>query len=385
MASPRVRPAVLGVLLLAGACGGGGGAAPTPLPTPTPAESPSSFAYLQDVSAGSAVVAHVSSALDAYRVEWSLASGGPVLGRAEEAEPRRYHALRLTPLAPDSVYAYRLRTGAGSLLAEGRFNTPPPPRTRSVTFAVISDSGWPGGPEAQAAEAIRASSPPPELLLHAGDVIYPNGQRENYQPYLFEPFARVLDHMPLFPVLGNHDLETQSGQPWLDAFTTLANGPDRSERYYSLDWGDVHVLALDVTSTAFRRGSRQWAFADADLAAAAGAWKVVVVHYPPFSGGLSGGDPGVARELVPLFESRQVDVVLCGHDHGYQRFQPRRGVRYLVVAGGGASLDPIRPRPDHAFSRSAHHFLRGRADAATLLLEAVDLEGRVFDAVELRR
>jgi hypothetical protein len=32
-----------------------------------------------------------------------------------------------------------------------------------------------------------------------------------------------------------------------------------------------------------------------------------------------------------------------------------------------------------------NHFLRGRADAASLLLEAVDVQGAVFDSVQLRR
>jgi predicted phosphodiesterase len=369
-------------LLAAAGCGSGGGTSPSPVPTP--AEAPSSSAYLQDVSTTAAALCHYSAEADAYGGEWSLASGGGVVGRAQEAAATRTHALRLAPLAPDTSYSYRLRTSAGALLAEGRFSTPPAARARPVTFAVVSDSGWPNGSEAQVAEAIRTSSPTPEMLVHGGDVIYPHGERENYWPNLFTPFARVLDHVPLFAAIGNHDCETENGQPWLDMFTTPANGPVASERYYSFDWGDVHVLVLDVVSTDFGHGGRQWSFADADLAAST-SWKVAVLHYPPYSAGPSGGNDEVRRELQPVFEARQVDVVFSGHDHGYQRFAVRRGVHYVVSGGGGAPPDPIRGVPELASFRSVCHCVRGRADATSLQLEAIGTDGVVFESLVLRR
>jgi len=376
---------LLGLLLLAAGCGGGGGGT-TPTPVPTPTETPTSFAYLQDVSGTGAAVCHQSAEADAYRVQWSLAApGSPVLGEAVEPEARRQHVLRLVSLSPDTFYRYRLRTSAGRLLAEGAFTTAPPPLARAITFAATSDSGWPGGAEAQVAQAIRGSSPAPELLLHAGDVVYPSGGRDGYGPWLFEPFAQVIDRAPVFPAIGNHDLETERGAPWLDAFVTPANNAERSERYYSFDWGDVHFLFLDSCSSACRPGTSSWSFAAEDLALARGAWKVVILHYPPYSTGPSGGSADVVRYLVPLFESRRVDVVLSGHDHGYQRFKPRGGVVYLVTAGGGAPPDPLRDSPDLAFSRSANHFLRGRVDASAFLLEAVDLQGAVFDSILLKR
>lgn len=377
--------AFAGLLLLAAGCGGGGsGTTPSVLPTPT--ETPSSFAYLQDVSGTGAAVCHQSSQPDSYRVQWSRAAvGSPALGETTEAQAVRQHVLRLGPLSPDTSYRYRVRTSAGTLLAEATFTTPPPPQARAISFAAVSDSGWPGGAESQVAQAIRGSTPAPEFLLHAGDVIYPRGGREGYGPWLFEPFAQVLDHVPLFPGVGNHDLETERGAPWLEAFVTPANDATRDERHYSFDWGDVHVLVLDVASTLCRPGGSQWRFAADDLSLARGAWKVVVLHYPPYSAGPSGGNNDVVQHLVPLFESRRVDVVLSGHDHTYQRFKPRGGVQYLVIGGGGAPPDPLKESSELAFSRSVNHFLRGRADASSLLLEAVDLQGVVFDSVLLRR
>lgn len=375
------RAAVAGIFLAA-ACGGGGGGT-TPTPVPTPVETPSSSAYLQDVSAASAAVCYFSAEPDTYSADWRPSGGSAVLGRAQETAPATAHALRIGPLAPDSSYTYRLRTSAGALLAEGTFTTPPLPGRRAVVFAAMGDSGWPGGQEAAVAEVMRQAQP--EVVIHAGDVVYPHGEVANYRPYLFEPFARVLDRAAFFPQIGNHDLETLSGQAWDQVFTTPANGPDRSERYYSFDWGDVHFLALDVVSTPFGRGSRQWSFADADLAAAAASWKVVFFHYPPYSAGPSGGNNEIRHELLPMLEARHVDLVLSGHDHGYQRFAARRGVRYVVTAGGGAPPDPIRSVPEHEFAKSCCHYVRARVDAASFQLEAVEVTGQVIDSFTLKR
>jgi hypothetical protein len=86
-----------------------------------------------------------------------------------------------------------------------------------------------------------------------------------------------------------------------------------------------------------------------------------------------------------MFESRRVDRVISGHDHGYQRFSARNGVRYLVTGGGGAPPDPIRSVPELAFSKSCCHYLRARADATSLRLDAVEVSGEVIDTLALKR
>ncbi len=384
MRTLRYAPAGLWGFLALVACGGGGGSNPTPLPTPV--ETPTSSAYLQDVSTQAAAVCHVSAEADAYSLEWSRATpAGPVLGVAREALPQRYHALRLSPLAADTAYHYRLRASSGQLVAEGTVTTAPLASSRPVTFAVVSDSGWHGGVEAQIAEVIRTGTPAPELLLHAGDVVYPHGEREFYPEVFFQPFARLIDHLPLFPTLGNHDIETGNGAAWMEVFVTPANNVEHNPRYYSFDWGDVHFLSLDVASTPYQPGTPQWTFVAEDLAAARPTWKIVYLHYPPFSGGPSGGNSRVQRDLLPLFTAGRVDVVVSGHDHGYQRMKPQNGVLYLIAAGGGAPPDSIRSIAQLAFSRSVNHFLRARADARSLLLEAVDVQGAVFDSALLQR
>ena len=47
------------------------------------------------------------------------------------------------------------------------------------------------------------------------------------------------------------------------------------------------------------------------------------MHHPAYSCGGYLGDARVRNRLVPVFEQREVDLVLAGHDHNYQRFARR--------------------------------------------------------------
>src|SRR6185503_1945479 len=68
-----------------------------------------------------------------------------------------------------------------------------------------------------------------------------------------------------------------------------------------------------------------WAEADLEHARTSGKrWLVVFLHHPPYSRGThdSTQEPDLIRlhdDLVPLFESQGVDLVLAGHSHVYER------------------------------------------------------------------
>jgi 3',5'-cyclic AMP phosphodiesterase CpdA len=383
---PHLLSAALAALLLAGCSADQGG----PFV---------SDPYVQDVRATSAVVALADTSERALVLEWSEARGG-VTRTVVEAKATKLHALRAEGLTPDTEYVYRLRTEKGRLAGESTFRTAPLAGTREVTFVAFGDSGatsvkrafferlfgadehGPGKEEALG-KAILASDPQPDFILHTGDVVYPDGSRKYYREGFFRPFRKLIDHVPVFPTMGNHDAESPGG--WLSAFTTPANNDEASERYYSFDWGDLHCVALDVETTEFGPGTPQREFLEQDLAASDAKWKIVFFHEPPFSFGRHGSNLHVQTDLVPVFERYGVDLVLSGHDHLYERLAPKNGVTYVVTGGGGAPLYDIKAGAAVAFGRAVHHFVRGRADAARLTLEAIDLDGRVFDSVTLEK
>jgi hypothetical protein len=176
-----------------------------------------------------------------------------------------------------------------------------------------------------------------------------------------------------------------------------ATFPNNAERFYSFDYGPVHFIALD-TEAAFlstARRQEQVAWLTEDLQASQGRpWRVVFFHRPPYSsGGEHGSDLTVRQTFGPLFEQYNVQLVLNGHEHDYERLVPwrestntaRQAVTYIVTGGGGAGLYPAGRSQWTAFSRSAHHYMRATMTAADLTIEAVGTSGAVFDRFTLNR
>jgi 3',5'-cyclic AMP phosphodiesterase CpdA len=89
-------------------------------------------------------------------------------------------------------------------------------------------------------------------------------------------------------------------------------------------------------------GGAQTRWLEATLAAARGDcsidWVVVQFHQCACASSRTDDGPalGIRREWLPVFDRYEVDLVLCGHEHGYERSFPVRG---FDPAG------PLRPHP----------------------------------------
>jgi 3',5'-cyclic AMP phosphodiesterase CpdA len=61
----------------------------------------------------------------------------------------------------------------------------------------------------------------------------------------------------------------------------------------------------------------------------------------------NGSDLGIRKEWLPLFDRYQVDLVLCGHDHDYERSFPVRGFDSMAGrdAVTGEPVQTMRPHP----------------------------------------
>ncbi len=66
-------------------------------------------------------------------------------------------------------------------------------------------------------------------------------------------------------------------------------------------------------------------------------WVVVCMHQVAISTAnqFNGADLGIREEWVPLFDRHGVDLVVCGHEHHYERSHPIRGHE------GNATLTPL--------------------------------------------
>lgn len=148
-----------------------------------------------------------------------------------------------------------------------------------------------------------------------------------------------------FPSLGNHDWSDGGGDnEYLGYFdlpgkTIPSSNPSGNERYYDFIQGPVHFFAIDSDPRepyGITPDSRQGTWLRTGLARSTSPWKLVYMHHPPFSSGLTHGSSVGMRWP---YKTWGADAVLAGHDHTYERISScRDSLPYFVNGLGGASI-----------------------------------------------
>jgi 3',5'-cyclic AMP phosphodiesterase CpdA len=242
----------------------------------------------------------------------------------------------------------------------------------------IGDFGVGGDVELRMGTAMKrfAAERPADALLTLGDNDYtesPPAFHRNWEAAFAWAEARGLR---VAGTLGNHDVRVQGGRYEYDELGMP--GP-----FYRRRVGDVAFFLLDSN----RVGARQTRWLRRALAASTAPWKVAAFHHPAFTCGGYRANQAVLANWAPLFERYDVDLVLSGHDHNYQRFAARHGVTYAVHGGGGAHLYRLQSCPSsyprRVVGKALHGWLYLRATDAALRVRAVGPAGRFRDAFTL--
>jgi hypothetical protein len=186
----------------------------------------------------------------------------------------------------------------------------------------------------------------PDVWIWLGDNAYNAGKDSEYQKHVFRVYQEsFFKNTSLFPSPGNHDYGDSNGDgkdiSYFKIFTMPQNGEaggiaSGSEAYYSVDYGNVHIVSMDSQGKldgGFRiydTLSRQVEWLKKDLAANKLPWTVVYFHHPPYTKGSHNSDTEdelvkIRQNLLRIIERYNVDLVLSGHSHVYERTHPLRG------------------------------------------------------------
>jgi hypothetical protein len=351
--------------------------------------------FVQNVTTSSAQIAWKTLSRSAAAIEFG--TNETTIQRIEVDVAETNHLATLTNLLSDTRYLYRIVNRFGNREAYSDWS---PIRTfkRSgpVTFRVIGDSGWATAPQFQIADQMENS--PADLLMHVGDIVYYAFDHFNADLRCFSIYHEQMRSTPWFLALGNHDSYADRTAA-LQSFYLPTNSVTGTEHFYSFDHGDVHFVALwaDLQGGAdYKPGSPEYNWLEQDLAATTKPWKFLFFHHTWRSSSSHSVDD---YDLNGILDSAQMDqsfgelarrygvqIIFNGHDHVYERLAPSGGPMSFVSGGGGAILyQLIRIHPDNIQFTARYHFLRVAVEGDQATVEAVGLDGNVFDRVHLQR
>lgn len=263
------------------------------------------------------------------------------------------HVMTLTGLQPDTKYYYSIGTSLFAFQGDSQnyFRTAPIASKnyeKPIRFWAVGDMGKKTQQQIDVRESFKKYVDTNFIAgwLMLGDNAYDYGSDTDYQLGFFDYYQKdITKHIVLWPCLGNHDyannylLRTNHQIPYLDIFSNPQNAEmggvaSNTERYYSFNYGNIHFVNLDsyglenvsgnyygLADTAF---SPQIQWLKYDLSMNTLPWVVVSFHHPPYCMGTHNSDSEndlivLRTNLNPILEKYNVDLVLNGHCHTYQR------------------------------------------------------------------
>jgi len=312
-----------------------------------------------------------------------------------------YHA-RVGGLRPGATYAYAVTADNDGDAADpfsATFRTAPGGRA-PFRFTSFGDLATPNtawvlsyGQSAYAVEAVESFQPLFHLLN--GDLCYAN-LNPTVQPEVWRDFGNnnqtSAANRPWMPCPGNHEVEFYNGPQGFASYLTRYTLPDNrvpgfGGHWYSFRIGSVLFVSLDADDVVYQdaaafvagpaaltpvastghppiqpgtsfyvrgySGGSQTAWLERTLAAGRADesvdWIIVQMHQCAASSSApgNGSDLGIRQEWLPLFDRYQVDLVLSGHDHDYERSFPVRGADADAgrEVATGAVINTLRPHP----------------------------------------
>jgi len=181
----------------------------------------------------------------------------------------------------------------------------------------------------------------PDFYLFSGDMVERGTDQTEWDAW-FGAAGNLWTRKVLLPAHGNHEYLAQH---YFAQFALPHN-----EQWFHTYYGDLTLVSLnDTVSDIQHLESHQVDYMDAVFGQVLpGSWKFGLHHQDLYSSCTMHRSNLMLRDLWgPVYDRHEVDVVLAGHNHIYERTVPIRrerptdpgkGTVYLVNGGAGAPL-----------------------------------------------
>jgi hypothetical protein len=285
------------------------------------------------------------------------------------------------------------------------------PKKGALNFLAMGDWGRNGeSPQkevaAQMGETARALDA--QFLLVLGDNFYPSGVQSVSDPQWRSSLENVYTAFPLnvdwYVALGNHDYR---GEPQAEVeYSKISRRWRMPSRYYAVkkevgpgvtaefliidtspfikdyrnDLEKYHVAGTDTAK------QRRWI--DSTLKASKAQWKFIVGHHNVYSGGGKGARtvmPDMEALLLPLMKKYGVQAYICGHEHHLEHIQPEPNGPHFLISGAAAEANPATGTKGTKFANAGPGFMALSLTPDSMLVQAVDAQGKLLYRASIKR
>lgn len=302
------------------------------------------------------------------------------------------HVFTMSELVPGMVYEYAILVD-GKTTYESWFTTLK--ESGEYRIAIIGDTHTPKEPFSEMAPLIDEYDP--TFLVHLGDIVNEGGNIDEWLSF-FEMGSLLFDHIPVIPVIGDHDCNNDDYDKYYGRFFLMPGvgvGEDKEIKYYysAKFYNDLYIV-LDVETERPLISEGRWF-----KGVLRGAKDVpiprhifVLSHEGVIS--FKGNRRGYAglKPYLGLMGSAGVSILFSGHDHHYVKGRTYAGPYFFVSGGGGGALYDINEKnPFAAFvgvmesGEKTHHFLVMDVTDDECVIWAIDNEGGVIDGTVIKK
>ncbi len=314
--------------------------------------------YLQVGTQTSIIIRWRTDIAENSRVRWGTVFG-TYPNTVDSATSTTEHIVQISGLTADTKYWYTIGSSTQTLQATNTnyfLTLPLSNTTRKLRFLALGDCGNNSANQVNVKNTFinYIGSNDIDAMLLLGDNAYTTGTDAEFQTNFFNIYKDdLLKYYKLYPAPGNHDYGNSAANTGKTGSTPALSMPyhlnfsvpsagqnggvaSNVKNYYSYNIGDVHFISLDSygkddgnTTKMYDTSGAQATWLKADLAANTKKWTIAYFHHPPYTktshssdynGGAGELDLVAIRErFVRILERNGVDLILCGHSHGYER------------------------------------------------------------------
>ena len=271
-----------------------------------------------------------------------------------------------------------LNGGSGNLILRPNTNIP------YSNFALVGDFGV----TKESEDTIR------NIVSHRPEVILIPGDINHYEPGPWEySTAELFSRSTVLPAIGNHELDRQHfvSHHWLEMYHITSD-------FYTQRFENILFISLS-TEGSYLPQSEQIKFLENSLKYSSDNpdidWVIVFFHRPIYTDGKNLPQIEFRKMVQPLFDKFDVDLVLQGHNHLYERSTPLKfnsvldpnGQVYVTVGTGGFSHEPFLNKSDWSLFQNNLDFgflnLQLMLDGKKIKGDFISNGGKTLDSFEL--